>query len=137
MSQGEGGGRPPRWNTEAELSAAVDAYFAKCDAEKSPYGIYGLADFTTQNISTLYEYESGDRDTETEKFSDIVRKARLKVVAFAESRIYAQTAGAVSQLVNTTRKFPQPYKNSQAHEITGDSGGPLQIVISPNQAGIV
>jgi hypothetical protein len=137
MSQGEGGGRPPRWETEAELQASIDGYFAKCEADNTPPGIYGLVDFTTQSISTFYEYESGKKDTETEKFSIAISKARLKVVAFAESRVYQNTAGAVSQLVNTTRKYPEPYKNSQAHEVTGPNSGPLQIVITPTQSAIV
>lgn len=118
-------GRPPLWNKQADLQAQVDAYFVKCVAEELPPGIYGLADFLNCHPQTFYDYENGVMDTETEKFSDTFKKARAKVVAYAESRIYDKTAGAVFQLVNLTRKFPEPAKNAQHQEITGKDGEAL------------
>ncbi|MES2367598.1 MAG: terminase small subunit [Pseudomonadota bacterium] len=130
-------GRPPLWSKQADLQAQVDAYFVKCVQEESPPGIYGLADFLSCDPTTFYDYERGEQDTDTEQFSHTLKKARSKIVAYAESRIYEKTAGAVFQLVNLTRKFPEPSKNAQHQEITGDKGGPLAITITSNQAGIV
>ncbi len=112
-------GRPPRWKSGTELQSAVDAYFADCDAKEKPPGIYGLADFTNQDPTTIYEYETGIHDSEGNEFSRILNKARLKVAAYAEGRVYSSPAGAISQLVNITRKLPNPYKNSQHNENTG------------------
>lgn len=134
--QGEGGGRPQRWKTAAELETAIQAYWDDCKENEKPIGLYGLYDFTNQDSSTFYEYESGDKDTETDKFSAICKKARIKVAAFAESKIYTSPAGSISQLVNVTKKLPESYKNSQHQEVTGAGGGPVKFEITPSQAGI-
>jgi len=129
MSQGQGGGRPPAFEHASELEAKVKAYFLQCDQEDKPYGIYGLADFLNCDPTTFYDYENGVRDTEEVKFSHILKKARARIVAYAESRIYDKTAGAVFQLVNLTRKFPEPMKNAQQQEIAGDPKAPLAFTL--------
>lgn len=133
---GEGGGRPLRWATADELSKGVNAYFADCAAKEIPPGVYGLIDALNCGIQTFYDYGDGNNDTDENRFSEILRMARLKVAAFAESRVYANTAGAVSQLVNITKKFPEPYKNSQHTEVTGAGGGAVKFEITPLQASI-
>ncbi len=130
-------GRPPLFSTQADLQAKVDAYFVKCVQEETPPGIYGLSDFLSCDPTTFYDYERGEQDTETEEFSHTLKKARSKIVAFAESRIYDKTAGAVFQLVNLTRKFPEPAKNAQHQEIAGPDGKALAITITQSQASIV
>ena len=121
------GGRPPFWATVQELSEQVDAYFNECKVNDKPPGIYGLIDFLSCGIQTFYDYGDGKNDREDNQFSDIIRVARVKVAAFAESRVYANTAGAVSQLVNLTKKFPEPYKNSQQTEVVGNNGGAIEL----------
>lgn len=130
MSQGEGGGRPPRWKTAAELEAAIQSYWDDCKANEKPIGLYGMYDFTNQDSSTFYEYESEAKDTKTEKFSAVCKKARIKVAAFAESKVYTNPAGAISQLVNVTKKLPEAYKNSQHQEVTGAGGKPIESKIT-------
>lgn len=124
------------WTKQADLEAKVKDYFRTCDQEEKPYGIYGLADFLSCHPQSLYDYENGLMDTETEKFSDTFQKARAKIVAYAESRIYDKTAGAVFQLVNLTRKFPEPAKNAQHQEITGKDGGAVEIKLSKYDEGL-
>jgi hypothetical protein len=130
MSQGQGGGRPPAFESASDLEAKVKAYFLQCDQEDKPYGIYGLISHLSIDPTTFYDYESGDRDTENEKFSHILKRSRLKVVAYAETKLYDKTAGSVAQLVNTTRKFPEPFKNAQHQEITGKDGGALEFALT-------
>lgn len=114
------------WETAKSLSDSVDAYFTDCKVQEKPPGVYGLIDHLNCGIQTFYDYGDGNYDTETDRFSEILKNARLKVAAFAESRVYANTAGAVSQLVNITKKFPEPYKNSQQTEVVGPNNGPVK-----------
>jgi hypothetical protein len=127
MSRGEGGGRPRRWETGEQLDADISAYFAECARRKEPVGIYGFCDFVSIDASTLYDYESEKYDSEEIKFSHIIKRVRRKVKATAEKRIYANTAGAIAVLVNTTRKDPDPFRNAMHQELTGKDGKDLAI----------
>ena len=122
MSQGQGGGRPPIWETCEAIDLAIDAYKAHCEEEKLPAGIYGFCEFVSVDPTTYYEYESGKRDTDEIKFSRTIKKIRWKAIADAEARSYSHTAGAVFNLVNLTRKTEEPWKNAQHQEVTGANG---------------
>ncbi len=131
------GGRPQTFKDPDDLQGQVTAYFSKCIQEETNPGIYGLSDFLNVDPTTLYEYEQGNRDTEEAQFSRILIKARTKIIAHAENKVYDKTAGSVMILTNLTRKMPEPYKNAMHQEITGKDGGALNITITPNQASIV
>ncbi len=138
-------GRPRRWQTAQELEDAVEGYFLALeqaadmepDKKPKPPGIFALCVHAEMSYDTFLDYESGEKDTETDKFSETLKKTRMRIVAFAEEQIYDRTAGATFQLVNLTRKFREPHKNAQHQEITGKDGGALNITITPNQASIV
>lgn len=132
--QGEGGGRPRKWPTPESLSDAIEAYFlaidksAKKEDEKSkPPGLFALCVHADVSYECFLDYESGTYDTEIEKFSELIKKARLRIAAYAEEQIYERTAGATFQLVNLTRKMREPYKNAQHQELTGPNGGALEV----------
>jgi hypothetical protein len=86
-------GRPPIFSTPEEMQKAVDYYFdttqspvvTKTGVEyvPGPYTMTGLALALGFNSrQTLYEYE------ENPVFSDTVLRARARVVAYAEGRLY-------------------------------------------------
>jgi DNA-packaging protein gp3 len=126
-------GRPRKFESPSELNKMVDEYFDNCKKNETPPGIYGLIDHLSCGVQTFYDYEN---DTENSEFSDILKKARLKVVAYAESKLYDKTAGGVAQLVNTTRKFPDPFKNAQHQEVTGPNNGPLSFKLLKADEGL-
>lgn len=120
MSQGEGGGRPRKWESVETLQAAIDAYFTDAISKEQPLGILALCVHASMSWETFTDYERGDMDTETEKFSVPLKKARLQVMAYAESRVYENTAGATFQLTNLSRKFADPWRNAQHQEHSGE-----------------
>ncbi len=138
-------GRPRRWTVQADLESVVNAYFQQYDdaqgnecnpkAKKAP-NIYGLCRFCQMSYDVFWDYEKGDYDTETEKFSDTLKDARLRILEYAGEHVYTHTAGAVFNQVNLTRTSAMPWKNAQHNEVTGPNNGPLSIQITQNQAGI-
>lgn len=147
MSQGEGGGRPRKFQSVEDFNDLADEYFETLKpSENSPFGqpatLSGLCLFLDTFPDVLRDYEVGNYDSETEKFSLAVKRQRLKVVNFAEKSLYTakNAAGPIFHIVNLTRhaeKDQDKWKNAQSNEVTGNNGAPLQIVISPTQAGIV
>jgi hypothetical protein len=131
VSQGEGGGRPRRWESEADLAAAINAYFEDAIANEQPLGILALCVHTKMSWDCFTDYESGEMDTENAKFSGLLKEARLRVMAYAESQVYDHTAGATFQLTNLSRKFKDPWKNAQQQEHVGPNGGPVVIISTP------
>ena len=122
-------GRPPRWSKASDLQEAINAYFEDAKTKDEPIGILSLCDHASMSYDCFIDYENGSMDTETEEFSELCKKAKQKVMGYAEKRIYAHTAGATFQLVNLTRKTKEPYKNAQHQEVTGANGSPLSITL--------
>lgn len=137
-------GRPRKWHTAKELEDAVESYFLAIEQEADrdenkkpkPPGIFALCVHVGMSYDTFLDYESGDKDTETDKFSETLKKTRMRIVAFAEEQIYDRTAGATFQLVNLTRKFREPHKNAQHQEITGKDGGAVEIKLTKADEGL-
>ncbi len=126
MSQGQGGGRPRRWTSEAELADLVEAYFVQFDdgdsedspkAKKAP-NLFGLCRYTQMSYDAFVDYESGSMDTETEKFSVSLKDSRMRCLEYAAEHSFTHTAGAVFNQVNLTRKFKEPWKNAQHQEVS-------------------
>ena len=94
MANGEAG-RPLKFNSAEELQAKIDAYFDDCDATETPYTITGLAYALETYRSLLCQYE------DKEQFSDVVKRAKLRVENFAEKRLYTgQPTGPIFALKN-------------------------------------
>lgn len=142
--QGEGGGRPRIFPTPEALQAKIDGYFDKfkdshiegSEKYKKAPNLFGLCLYAGMSYDAFVDYCSGEYDSETEKFSVAGEKARLRCLDYAGEHTYTLPAGAVFNQVNLTRKFKEPWKNAQHQEVTGPNNGPMQINITPNQAGI-
>lgn len=67
-------GRPAKYETPEQLEDALTAYFQKCEADKTPLTITGVAlALGFESRQSFYDYE------EREGFSYIVKRARLRV----------------------------------------------------------
>lgn len=128
-------GRPRRWTDAAELDRLVDEYFTGFDikeqesegkSKKAP-NLFGLCLFTEMSYDCFLDYENGSMDTETQKFSLPLQKARLECLNYAGEHAYTHPAGSVFTHVNLTKKFKEPWKNAQANEVTGTNGGAISI----------
>lgn len=88
-------GRPPKYTSSEEMQKVIDAYFKKCDEEKRPYTITGLALALDMDRRSIVNY--GDKD----EFFLTVKKARLKVEAFLEEALHSGSpAGLIFNLKN-------------------------------------
>jgi hypothetical protein len=110
---GNEGGKPPFYTDPLEMQMACDNYFAKCEEDKEPLTITGLAlalGFSTRK--SLLDY------SEKIEFVNIIKKAHLKVECGYEKRLSAgQPTGAIFAL-----------KNMNWHdktELTGNEGKDL------------
>ena len=146
MSQGQGGGRPRKFNSPEEIDSLSKAYFIECDCKEPPvpYTVTGLAESLGTFRIVLSDYEKGTYDVQEDKengieavmYSYAIKRAKAKIERYAEEKVYEKTAGAVFTLVNMTRNSGEPWKNAQHQEVTGPNNGPLAIQITQNQAGI-
>lgn len=120
-------GRPRKFESPEDIDAQAKAYFVWCDSQDPPrpYTITGLAEELGTFRDVLIDYESGAYDTETEKYSNAVKRAKAKVERYAEEHVYTQTAGACFHLTNLSRTSKNPWKNAQHQEVTGKDGSDL------------
>ena len=103
------GGRPPKFKSVEELERMIEQYFSKCDEDKKPYTISGLAIALGTVRQTLLNYEEKDG------FLDTIKKAKSRCEEYAESRLFTsqQCTGAIFTLKNN-------YGWSDAKEIKGE-----------------
>lgn len=134
MSQGEGGGRPRKFQSVSDFEEGVEDYFQSLKNEDSskpqePATISGLCLHLDTFPEVLSYYQEGRYDDEENKFSDSVKRARLRVVAYAEKGLYQakNAAGPIFHIVNLTRKSAEPWRNAQTNEHSGPDGGPIEL----------
>ena len=102
-----GAGRPPKYKTAAELDKAIQEYFDKCGPAPMMYEIDGVQHIATdkngrpivlENPATMaglsyhlgYNTRNAIYDIEhkgNEQFSDLIKRARLKIESEHESRL--------------------------------------------------
>lgn len=70
-------GRPLKFKTEEELQKKIDSYFKK--TKKSEWTITGLALALDTYRDVLIDYENEKYDEEDKKYSNAIKKAKLKV----------------------------------------------------------
>lgn len=143
------GGRPLKFETVAELEAAIDAYFDMCDphqeerlvesgvnekgqtiflkrkimTEQVPYAISDLALALDVSRQTLLNY--GER----EEFLDTVERAKQRCEGYAERQLYGPYAnGAKFNLTNNYQGKYQPWTDKQSVDHTTD-GQPLPSLV--------
>ena len=104
------GGRPLKIQDASKLQGLADEYFRKCDEEKTPYTITGLAiSLGFNSRQQISEYE--DRS----EFSDVIKRARLKVEHAVEHKLFTNNpTGSIFWLKN------YGWKDKQEVELSGD-----------------
>jgi len=107
-------GRPPKFETVEELETLVDLYFVTRKAEDRPPTISGLALFLEMSRETLNSYKG------MEKFSDVLKKAKARVIEFAEENLYAgKPTGAIFALKNIdSENWRDRQEVSNSHSFT-------------------
>jgi len=89
------GGRPPKYETDEQLSVMVDDFFDECDLNEEPYTITGLGLAIGLDRHQLISYGK------KEEFYHTVKKAKQKCENFAEKRLFTgQPTGAIFALKN-------------------------------------
>lgn len=128
-------GRPRRWTKAEDLNSAIQAYFLDAIANERPLGVLALCVHTNMSWDCFADYENGSMDAPGENFSVLLKDAKTKVMAYAESRVYENTAGATFQLCNLSRGSKNPFKNASHQELSGPNGGPIPISLADQIRG--
>jgi hypothetical protein len=93
---GNEGGKPPFYSDPVEMQKSCDDYFAKCEQDKDPLTMTGLAlalGFNTRK--SLLDY------SKKVEFVNIIKKAHLKVECGYEKRLAGNSpTGAIFALKN-------------------------------------
>lgn len=112
------GGRPLKFQNVEELQAAIDTFFAECEAGGKPYTITGLALALDTSRKLLCEYE------ERPEFSNAIKRAKTIVERYAEERLYTGSAtGPIFALKNFD------WSDKQDVNIGGQQGNPLHLIL--------
>lgn len=112
------GGRPPFYDTPEQLQEAVDAYFASCADEKEVITVTGLA----LHLGFSSRQGLGDQEKRGVAFSDIIKKAKLRVEnAYEKCLQRDKPTGAIFALKN------MGWRDMQEREISGKDGAPVVI----------
>jgi len=113
------GGRPPRYSNAADMMRRGEEFFNRCDDEKKPYTITGLALALGFNGRlALINYEGRP------EFKNTVKKLKSRCERYAEERLFGtQPAGAIFALKN------YDWTDKQISELMGKDGAPLTVQI--------
>lgn len=88
-------GRPAKFTDSKVMQKAIDDYFLECETNEKPKTIMGLALALDMTRETFCQYEKDG------PFSDIVKKAKAKVVQEVEARLFSgNPTGAIFWLKN-------------------------------------
>ncbi len=100
-------GRPLKFQTPRLLERKCKRYFAECDKKGLPYTISGLALYLDTSRGVLLTYENEETastltDYEKIKYSSILKRARTRIEAYAEAKLFgtAQCIGSIFWLKN-------------------------------------
>lgn len=118
-------GRPAKFTDPNVMQKAIDDYFAECEKNEKPKTIMGLALALDMCRDSLCEYEKDGR------FSDIVKKAKARVVQEVEARLFTgNPTGAIFWLKNHAG-----YRDKADVEHSGIAIGPITINIIAGREG--
>ena len=111
-------GRPRLISSPEEFEERVDAFFAECEERDRPPTVTGMA-----LAVGLSSRESLDEYGRRAEFSDAVKRAKTRVEAAYEGRLWGQApAGAIFALKN------MGWSDRTDHTIGGDPANPLRTV---------
>ena len=90
------GGRPKKYKEAEIMQQKINKYFEECNKNNEPYTVTGLCLALDICRDTLLEY------SKDEKFSDTIKKAKLKVENYLERHLItdSSTTGIIFNLKN-------------------------------------
>ena len=109
-------GRPKAYTDVNEIQQKIDEYFIKCDENKEPYTITGLAFALDLDRKTLYNYSKDD------KFFPTIKKAKLKVENYLEKHLIIDNS-TTWIIFNLKNNFD--LKDKQEMEHSGNINNPF------------
>jgi hypothetical protein len=111
-------GRPPLYTEPAEVDAIAEAYFAKCEEEKRPFTMSGLALALGMTRASLVNYGK------SEVFFESIQRAKSICEAYTEEHLHTNTqvAGLIFSLKNN-----YDWKDQRGLEHSGPDGGPIEM----------
>ncbi len=107
------GGRPLKFQSVQELEKKIDAYFKKCDKDKKPYTITGLALALDTSRETLVNYE--DR----EEFFDTIKRAKLRCENYLEEGMITNRLNPTACIFNAKNNYGWRDKSEIDHTTDG------------------
>ncbi len=107
-------GRPKKYTDTDIVQQKIDAYFKNCDDTNKPYTMSGLALALDMDRKTLLNYSKDD------KFFLTIKKARNKVEAYVEERLFYPNATGV--IFNLKNNFE--WQDKQELEHSGNINNP-------------
>jgi hypothetical protein len=104
MSENKGG-RRPKYTDPSLFENKVNGYFDKCDENKEPYTITGLAlflDFCDRQSLIDYANRNKFEDEITSaRFAFAIKKAKMRIENFYIKRVFSQNASGSMFLLKT------------------------------------
>ena len=107
-------GRPLKYNSVEEMQKDIDNYFAKCDEEKRPYTVSGLAYALGTTRRTLLDYQ------EKEEFSHTIKKAKTKIELFNEEMLYSKDVSTTGVIFNLKNNYGWKDKQEIEADVKSD-----------------
>ena len=104
-------GRPLKFKSVKALEKAIEEYFLRCREMQEPVTITGLALALDTTRETLMDYEKRD------KFSDTIKKAKLRIENVYEKRLIARGNGGD---IFAMKQFGWKDRQEQAVEVNGN-----------------
>ena len=128
-------GRRKKYETPEDMQKALDAYFARCDAETrdvqtktgvvtmrdpEPYTMSGICVSLGMSREAWREYHAGDRGP---GYTELMDEAKQRVEFDMERRLYRPGTFTVGLIFGLKNHFG--WRDN--HEITGADGGPISV----------
>jgi hypothetical protein len=119
-----------KYRTVGDMQKAIDEYFVKCDEEKKPYTVTGLAlalGFLSRQALLNYE---GYTDIDDISFHDTIKAAKHKVEASIEEGLLSGKYNSVGSIFNLKNNFN--WKDKTEVENTGEQSLNVNIKVMDN-----
>ena len=107
-------GRPLKYNSVEEMQKDIENYFAKCDEEKRPYTVSGLAYALGTTRRTLLDYQEKD------DFSHTIKNAKTKIELFNEEMLYSKDVSTTGVIFNLKNNYGWKDKQEIEAEVNSE-----------------
>lgn len=108
-------GKPLKFKSVKELQKKIDAFFAKCDKEREPYTITGLALALDTSRRTLLDYETKERYSQ---YSHAIKRAKNKCEGYLEKGMLNGKIPTIAAIFNAKNNYG--WKDKTETEITAN-----------------